>query len=188
MKIEYIYINGYKNLNDVEMYFDEGSSVNSIIGNNGSGKSNILEAIAIIFSNALENINNLDFRFCIKYSLDSQKIEISNINNLENKIEIKNNDKKILINEIRTILPKNVFLYYAGETKRLKDISEVIVDKIFNKNLKKEEKIVLRFLTYLSVDDFGPSLLVNHIYKNELYKKICELVPIQDIFVISHLI
>ena len=45
MKINYIYIDGYKNLNKLEVSFDNNSTVNALIGNNGSGKSNVIEAL-----------------------------------------------------------------------------------------------------------------------------------------------
>ena len=50
MKIKSLYIDGYKNLLNVEFFFEEGSTVNAIIGNNGSGKSNVLEALTIIYA------------------------------------------------------------------------------------------------------------------------------------------
>ena len=178
MKLEYIYINGYKNLDNLEMYFEDGSSVNSLIGNNGSGKSNILEAIAIIFSDLQESMNPYGFEFHLKYAIDSQKIEI---NNLNNRMEILKNGKKITRKDIPSIMPKAIFLYYAGETQRLKALSENIVTKKFEKTLKKNEEISLKFLTYLSVDDFGASLLSNYVFKNETYHKICELIDIKDI-------
>lgn len=49
MKLDYIYLDSYKNLKDFEVAFNEGSSVNALIGNNGSGKSNVLEALATAF-------------------------------------------------------------------------------------------------------------------------------------------
>ena len=56
MKIKYLSIDGYKNLHNVEFFFEEGSTVNAIIGNNGSGKSNVLEALTIIFAAKYNNI------------------------------------------------------------------------------------------------------------------------------------
>lgn len=47
MKLDYIYLDSYKNLKDFEVTFNEGSSVNALIGNNGSGKSNVLEALPL---------------------------------------------------------------------------------------------------------------------------------------------
>ena len=50
MKFKSFRIDGFKNLNDFQVFFDENSTINSFIGNNGSGKSNIIEAITAIFS------------------------------------------------------------------------------------------------------------------------------------------
>ena len=64
MKLYYIYIDGYKNLENFEMFFNEGSSVNALIGNNGSGKSNVLEALATVFA-AVYNEQNVGFIYDI---------------------------------------------------------------------------------------------------------------------------
>lgn len=178
MKIEYINIHGYKNLNNIEMYFDEDSSVNAIIGNNGSGKSNILEAITIIFASVLEDTNPEVFEFCLKYAIDENKVEISNTTK---QLQVLKNGKKVSKKDIMLLLPKVVFLYYAGETKRLKNFTDQSIDRRFEKILKRDEEIALKFLTYLSVDDFGPSLLSNHIYRNDTYYNICKLVDIKEI-------
>lgn len=178
MKIKYLYINGYKNLKNLEIHFDEGSTVNAIIGNNGSGKSNILEAVTIIFSNVLESSNDIGFEFCIKYSIYESVIEI---NNITGELKLLKNNKKVSRKYIISIIPKAIFLYYAGETKRLRRLSEKCVDKRFEKILKRDEDIALKFLTYLSVDDFGAALLTNYIYQNETYNKICKLVGIKEL-------
>jgi len=178
LKIEYLFINGYKNLNNIEMYLNDDSSVNSLIGNNGSGKSNILEAITIIFESALVNSKYVGFEFCIKYAIDKNKIEI---NNIAGKLEFFKNSNKVLLKDIMSIMPKSIFLYYAGETKRLKQFSENSSDKRFEKILKKDDDIALKFLTYLSVDDFGSSLLSNFIFQNDSYKKISKLIDIQEV-------
>ena len=44
MNINYIYVDGYKNLKKLELSFDIDSAVNARIGNNGNGKSNVIEA------------------------------------------------------------------------------------------------------------------------------------------------
>lgn len=135
MKLEYVYLNGYKNLNELEIYFEEGSTVNSIIGNNGSGKSNILEALSIIFSTALNDGTSIDFRFCIKYVIDDNKFEI---NNFDGQIIVFKNGKKVSKKDVVFALPKMIFLYYSGETKRLKQFSDGNIDKRFDKILKNE--------------------------------------------------
>jgi len=160
------------------MYFNEESSVNAIIGNNGSGKSNVMEAITIIFSRVLADSKEFPFGFCIKYSIDGSGIEISN---LSGELSISKNGKKVAKKGINSIMPKALFLYYAGETDRLKEISEGSVDKRFETMLKKDEDIDFKFITYLSVDDFGPALLSNYVFQTETYDKICKLVGIEEI-------
>ena len=178
MKLEYVYLNRYKNLNELEIYFEDGSTVNSIIGNNGSGKSNILEALSIIFSTALNDGTLIEFRFCIKYIIDNNKFEI---NNADGQIIVSKNGKKVSKKDVEFALPKMIFLYYSGETKRLKQFSDGSIDKRFDKILKKDEEIALKYMTYLTVDDFGSSLLTSYIYNTETFKKICEIVDIKGI-------
>ncbi|GAU76586.1 AAA family ATPase [Fusibacter sp. 3D3] len=178
MKLEYVYLNGYKNLNELEIYFEEGSTVNSIIGNNGSGKSNILEALSVIFSTALNDGTSIDFRFCIKYVIDDNKFKI---NNADDQILVSKNGEKVSKKDVVFALPKMIFLYYSGETKRLKQFSDESIDKRFDKILKKDEEIALKYMTYLTVDDFGASLLTSYIYNTEIFKKICDIVDIKEI-------
>lgn len=71
MKLDYIYLDSYKNLKDFEVAFNEGSSVNALIGNNGSGKSNVLEALATAFA-AVYNEQKIDFIYDICYRIPKQ--------------------------------------------------------------------------------------------------------------------
>ena len=82
MKIHSIYIDGYKNLKNMEIFMPEDSSVAAIIGNNGSGKSNILEALTQIFS-AVYNEKTVDFRYKICYSIYNDDFQISNFDNVQ---------------------------------------------------------------------------------------------------------
>ena len=57
MKLEYLYLDGYKSLKKVSLSFKEqesSASVNFLIGQNGSGKSSLLEAIGLIFSRIMQ--------------------------------------------------------------------------------------------------------------------------------------
>ena len=42
MKLKRLWLNGFKNLNDFEINFERNDGITLLIGNNGSGKSNIL--------------------------------------------------------------------------------------------------------------------------------------------------
>ena len=53
MKLEYLYIDGYKGLKRLKLQFKEQTGVvpvDFLIGCNGSGKSSVLEAVGLIFT------------------------------------------------------------------------------------------------------------------------------------------
>ena len=78
MKLKYIKIRGYKNL-DFEMKFpNDGVAV--LIGNNGSGKSNVLEAISLVFGYYYDNnlIEKPSFEYVIRYEKNGQSIALTN--------------------------------------------------------------------------------------------------------------
>ena len=49
MRIDRVFIDGFRNLRAVEADFDENCLTSVIIGENGSGKSNLIEAIVEVF-------------------------------------------------------------------------------------------------------------------------------------------
>ncbi|GAX88014.1 conserved hypothetical protein [Lebetimonas natsushimae] len=103
MKFKFIKIKGYKNL-DFEMKFpDDGVAV--FIGNNGSGKSNLLEAISLIFGYYynINLINKLNFEYVIRYEKNNEEIVLTN--------------NREYIDE--TKLPDKIICYYSGEEARL---------------------------------------------------------------------
>ena len=52
MKIDYLQINSrFKNLDQVKINFDENELMSVVVGWNGAGKSNVLEALVSIFRN-----------------------------------------------------------------------------------------------------------------------------------------
>ena len=71
MKIDYLEIRSrFKNLADVRIDFDETNLMTVIVGRNGSGKSNVLEALVAIFRN-LDLGEPPLFSFKIQYKLGS---------------------------------------------------------------------------------------------------------------------
>jgi len=69
MKIDYLWIRGaFKNLANVRIDFDENDLMTMIVGRNGSGKSNVLEALVVIFRN-LDLGQSPEFAYEIRYRL-----------------------------------------------------------------------------------------------------------------------
>lgn len=176
MKIKYLYIGGYKNLQKVEFFFEEGSTVNAIIGNNGSGKSNVLEALTIIFA-AKYNYEPVSFTFDIIYAINDCEYRISN---REGNIFLKGN-KPVARKDFPKCLPRGLFLYYCGETDRLRNMALSYVDKAFDKALKTENEVAIKYITYAGLREFPPAMLANAVYKNRTFERVCDLIGIESI-------
>lgn len=177
MKIEYLHILNYKNLDNLEIHFSKGSFVNALIGANGSGKSNVIEAITIIFA-SLKTAQEISFSYKIKYSIGDKKYEITN---MESGTVAQCDGKRLSKSELATALPSTLFLYYCGETTRLKTLATEFVDKDFEKSLKRELEPVFKYLTYTTVKDFGAALLSNLAFKHDSCKTIFDIVHIEAI-------
>lgn len=75
MDLKYVRICGYKNLVDTELGFESGETPITIIGSNGTGKSNLIEALLHIFV-GLYYDTLPDFDFHIEYQAHSKYVEI----------------------------------------------------------------------------------------------------------------
>lgn len=121
MRIKKIHIRGYKNIADLSIDFTNKDGITLFIGNNGCGKSNIIEAISSIFAGLYENrVHKPDFDYSVVYELNGNSIDISLTGDLY----------KILVNEVemskteiqhkrKEYLPENVIACYSGESLRL---------------------------------------------------------------------
>ena len=77
MRLLRVYIDGYRNLKNVTVDFDKGSLTTVVIGENGSGKSNLIEAIVEVFRAwSLGNQKQLIFRYSIFYVQRGVKIQV----------------------------------------------------------------------------------------------------------------
>lgn len=75
MKLEYLYVDGYKGLKKLAIDFKEQSSlvtIDFLIGRNGSGKSSVLEAIGLIFTRVMQDeLPGFDFEIRYRMSDDT---------------------------------------------------------------------------------------------------------------------
>lgn len=173
MKLKRVIIKNYKNLKDVEINFPD-SNIIAFIGNNGSGKSNILENIAHTFSVAKDfnNRNDIDYIFDYIYQIDSNEYRIEDDG--VRFLYYKNNARDI--KNIGNGLPKVIFTYYAGETGRLNSYSECF-QKSYDEylKLKRDDNIDLKFVTSFSLKDFSIAFFANYVFQTPILEKIKEL-------------
>lgn len=117
MKITHLEIKNkeYKNLNiDLK---ENKSHIMAFIGNNGSGKSNLLESLSIIFYYLhYKKEKNIPFNFSITFtnSGSSEKITIT-----KNKTSVITNIGGKIVSDPYNYLPKQIVAIYSGEEDRM---------------------------------------------------------------------
>ena len=79
MRLKSLTLSKYKNLKDFSLSFDGSSFIDVFVGKNGSGKSNLFEALILIFRHLYEfdeEKGDPGFAYTIKYEIDETETEI----------------------------------------------------------------------------------------------------------------
>lgn len=138
MRIDKLRIKDFKNLKNFQIDIDETQLTSVFIGRNGAGKSNLLEAIVIIFRDLDLGVVTKDFSYEILYKCSGYAVQITN-DAKGNRKEFFVNDKKLartaFYKQRRVYLPEHVFAYYSGPSNRL--------EKHFAKHQKRFYKALL---------------------------------------------
>ena len=106
-----------QNLIDFTVDFESGKGLSILIGNNGSGKSNVLEAISGIFVNAYSAKAIHKFVYSLTYEIKGKEVKLEQtIYRCQYYVD----GKVIAVKELalRGLLPTNVIALYSGEDKR----------------------------------------------------------------------
>lgn len=151
MRVDRLHLPNFRNLRDFDINFNEDSPRTVLIGRNGVGKTNILEALTSIFRQ-LDLRAKPDFAYRIAYSCNSYLIDIEAA--LPTELEVgrpgkltmtyrvattrtsspmpKNREDPVFdiltetafyrLNGQSRLLPKHVFGYYSGTSSRLRDL------------------------------------------------------------------
>lgn len=161
MRIDKLYIEEYKNLKEFTVDFDQTKVKQVIVGRNGTGKSNLFEAIANIFKD-LDLRVPTGFGYTLEYICNGILVKIENV--LETKdgkniykrkyaVKLKAKEEKkhlsekyeiIKENEFynynKRLLPSYVFAYYSGIITRLNDIFKEHEKKYYADQIKGTEQ------------------------------------------------
>ncbi len=121
MKLQSLEIKGYKNLKDLSINFINKEGITLLVGNNGCGKSNILEALSAIFSHLYDNSKNpLKFDYNIKYAINNKQIGITYEDEIYTfNVDEQSIDSSSFYKQKQYLLPKNIIANYSGESLRL---------------------------------------------------------------------
>ena len=145
MRIDRLEIDNFKNLKNFEIDIDESQLTSVFIGKNGAGKSNLLEAMVIIFRDLDLNTPTIDFTYKIKYKCSGHTIQVSNNNTNGKRVFIIDGtevSRSAFYQRKQEVLPAHVFAYYSGPSNRLEKHFAKHQKKFYNALLDGEEEAI----------------------------------------------
>lgn len=189
MKLRRIAIKKYKNIRDFECEFSD-SNVSAFIGNNGSGKSNLLEAVTLIFAYVKSCSAKMNPKLIVTPQIEDYEIEYESdglvylIEGSYNNYTVSFNGKALPKLGVEAALPETIMLYYAGETRRQQNTAITMFDSVYDNGLKKADNSSFpgfKFLDYYSADDLNLLFLSAVAYKGDYYRKLLDLLKCKEI-------
>ncbi|MBW1780409.1 MAG: AAA family ATPase [Deltaproteobacteria bacterium] len=139
---------GFKNLIDFKIDFDSESPTSVLVGRNGTGKSNILEALTIIYRDLDLEMIKPEFGYSLEYNCHGHEITVdADPDRKMRKIQISADGKmltwKAFKENKRTYLPNFVFGYYSGPSDRMKGHFIKHQEKFYNDLINSSDEIAL---------------------------------------------
>lgn len=173
MKLQRLHIKGFRNIDDLDLDLSDQNGLSVLIGNNGSGKSNILEAVVAIFASLYSKSKRFtpSFDYDIEYTLHEELTKVSKIGDRIFVNDTETNKKELS----KLALPKNIIACYSGETLRLQEDyfkpfrRHFVHDIIRNKS----ELNSLRLL-FINKDMWDISLLVLFLHDLDVFTEVKE--------------
>jgi predicted ATPase len=134
MRLEEVHVTEFKNLKDLRVDFDSASPYTVIVGENGAGKSNFLEAITAIFR-ALDLDQHAPFGYSVRYRCRGRELRIQAQAERYPDFAVRKSEKEeyrslsrrdFMKEDARGPLyrPAFVFGYYSGPSDRLAALFE----------------------------------------------------------------
>ncbi len=148
MRLTSLYIGQYKNLRDFSLSFDGGSFIDVFVGKNGTGKSNLFEALIEIFRHLVEFDRDkapCDFNYRIGFEIDGKATETGWNSG---KLTIGGKERKTIG---KTPLPDNVLIYYSGHNDTVAKLVEQY-EEAFRKRIKRADFDEARYFIGIGPD------------------------------------
>jgi predicted ATPase len=154
LKIKQIKIREFKNLRAFEASFDPKSLATVLLGQNGTGKSNLLEALVVIFRD-LDLGEPASFEYQISYECRGKEIKVTAG---DRGIEVEVDGQPVTYSSFwkdpsRQFLPSHVFGYYSGPSSRFE-----------SHFAKHQERFYRQLLENTSAQTFRPLFLARLIH------------------------
>jgi energy-coupling factor transporter ATP-binding protein EcfA2 len=124
MRLNRLWVDKYKNLKDCEILFDSEDSIIALVGNNGTGKSNLIEVLLEIFIGLFYD-DLPTFNFELEYEAHGKHIKITSNQNIfrievdEYELSRSRFKKWIRYPQQMPPFPAMIFSYYSGTCDRV---------------------------------------------------------------------
>ena len=115
IRITRLKVAGFKNIQHQTFYFSNHNGLTLLIGNNGSGKSNVLEFISNVFKNLFRQEADFRSNFEIEWDADGNMNKVKWYNG---HLTEERNGSAASVNNTMDY-PKRVVAIYSGESERL---------------------------------------------------------------------
>jgi len=143
MRLDKLTIGNFKNLRDFSIDFDEQSPTTVLVGRNGTGKSNLLEALTIIFRD-LDLGETTSFAYRIEYFLgaNGDRVVVIDSDPMRSADPVRATlngepiSRRALPSIENRLLPRFVFGYYSGPSNRMEEHFEKHQGKFYEDLLK----------------------------------------------------
>jgi predicted ATPase len=140
VRIDRLLVRGFKNLGDVDIDFDAEKLETVVIGQNGTGKSNVIEAIATIFRDLEDARQRTPFAYHIAYSCRGRSIIVDHRHADPEEVVVTVDGEPSSVAALRRKgdehLPNHVFGYYSGSSERLREIFDPPQRRYYDKAIE----------------------------------------------------
>lgn len=145
MHLQRLQITDFRNLKEFDIEFDAGFGSHAIIGQNGSGKSNLIEAIVTIFRD-LDLKAKTAFGYTLEYQSRGHHIQVTAEPDQRAQVVI-DGDKRsasYLSDHARQYLPSHVFAYYSGRSERIEALFQPHQKRFYDALLEGNDELMRR--------------------------------------------
>ncbi len=158
MHIDKLKIADFRNLKNFEIAFTSSTETadgefrkigsHAIIGRNGSGKSNLMEAIITIFRD-LDLNNAASFDYEMEYGVREHQVKLVAVAGKKPAVVIdgERSSATALAKHAKKYLPSHVFTYYSGKNERIEQLFQAH-QKQFTQALRKNKDDLIRRFFY----------------------------------------
>ncbi|MEZ9581635.1 AAA family ATPase [Vibrio cyclitrophicus] len=159
MKLRELTLENYKGFVNFTTTFDDSSPITTIIGRNGVGKSNLIEAIISIFRMLdLGNSDKTDFSYTLIYECRGHEVQVK-FDALHQSKSLVNIDGKkksfaFLKSNANEYLPLNVFAYYSGTNWRVEELFVKHQTHFYKRLTEGDDNLLRRFFYCRDVHSF----------------------------------